>query len=189
MLALRAARALGLSVAIAACRSDSEPQAMRPVTIVPNLTGYSTLQLEALGAGTRDLPTGTFSYLDVDGAIDWYLFATHLRPGRAYRVLLTAADGKEYAISSRRAGADGSLGVHGVETSLMNRQCVGAEDPSRRLLASAIFLRVAVKSDGSANGASGNDMLGSRSALPCGGNGDGNFDYVLHSTDSVPVAR
>jgi len=83
--------------------------------------------------------------------------------------------------------ADGSLGVHGVETALMNRQCVGAEDPSRRPLASARSLRVAVKSDGSASGVSGGDMLGSRSALPCGGNGDGVFEYVLQSADSVPL--
>jgi len=125
----------------------------------------------------------------VDGAIDWYVFATHLQPGRAYRILLTADDGKEYAIASRRSGADGSLGAHGVETALMNRQCVGAEDPSRRPLASAKSLRIAVKSDGSAGGVSGGDMLGSRSALPCGGNGDGVFDYVLESAESVPVGR
>ena len=131
---------------------------------------------------------GTFSYVVVDGAIDWYLFASDLLPARAYRVVLTAADGKEYAVASRRSDGIGTLGAHGVETALMNRQCVGAEDPSRRTLESARTLRVALKSDGSASGSSSNDMLGSRSALPCGGNGDGNFDYVLESDDSVPVA-
>ncbi|MEO6211948.1 MAG: hypothetical protein ABIQ10_17715 [Gemmatimonadaceae bacterium] len=187
MLARRAACALAL--ALAACSSGEEPQGAKSVTIVPNLTGYSTFELGPSGAGANDTSAGTFSYLIVDGAIDWYAFATHLRPGRAYRILLTAADGKEYAIASRRSDADGSLGAHGVETVLMNRQCVGTEDPSRRSLASALSLRVAVKRDGSASGASGNDMLGSRSALPCGGNGDGNFDYVLRSVDSVLVTR
>ena len=38
----------------------------------------------------------------VDGAIDWYLFATHVSPGRAYRVVLSSADGKEYAVASHR---------------------------------------------------------------------------------------
>ena len=78
--------------------------------------------------------------------------------------------------------------MHGVETTLRNRQCVGAEDPSRRTLESARTLRVSLKGDGSARGASSNDLLGSRSALPCGGNGDGKFEYVLRSTDAVPVA-
>ena len=177
-----------LWLAAAACGGGDEPQVAKSVTIVPDLTGYSTIQLNASNIRAREVPVGTFSYLEVDGAIDWYVFATHLRPGRAYRILLTAADGKEYAIASRRSGPDGSLGAHGVETALMNRQCVGAEDPSRRPLASVGSLRVGVKSDGSARGASGNDMLGSRSALPCGGNGDGEFDYVLQSADSVPLA-
>lgn len=186
---VRSAAAIALLFLAMACGGDVEPQVAKTVTIVPDLTGYSTLQLDASNTRLRDKPAGTFSYLVVDGAIDWYAFATHLRPGRAYRILLTAADGKEYAIASRRSGADGSLGAHGVETALMNRQCVGAEDPSRRPLESAKLLRVAVKSDGSARGASGNDLLGSRSALPCGGNGDGVFDYVLQSADSIRLTR
>jgi hypothetical protein len=122
---------------MAACRNDSDVQEPKSVTIVPDLTGYNTMPLMAL-EGRRDGPAqGTFSYMMIDGAIDWYLFAAHVSPGRAYRVVLSASDGKEYAIASRRAGPDGSLGVHGVETALMNRQCVGAEDPSRRPLETA----------------------------------------------------
>lgn len=182
-----AAAVLLLLLSAAACGGSDEPLVARTVTLTPDLTGYSSLELGASDSRARDHPAGTFSYLLVDGAIDWYVFATHLQPGRAYRILLSAADGKEYAVASRRTAADGSLGVHGVETALMNRQCVGAEDPSRRPLASARSLRVAVKSDGSASGVSGGDMLGSRSALPCGGNGDGVFEYVLRSADSVPL--
>lgn len=189
MTVARRATAVALVLlAAAACVGGDEPQVAKTVTVVPDLTGYSTIRLDASSTRTRSAPAGTFSYLVVDGAIDWYVFATHLRPGRAYRILLTAADGKEYAVASRRSGADGSLGAHGVETALMNRQCVGAEDPSRRPLASAGSLRVGVKSDGSARGASGNDMLGSRSALPCGGNDDGVFEYVLKSADSIPLS-
>lgn len=189
-MARRAAAALLLLLlAAAACGGSDEPLVAKTVTITPDLTGYSTVQLSAPDARAREHPAGTFSYLLVDGAIDWYVFATHLQPARAYRILLTTTDGNEYAVASRRSGADGSLGAHGVETALMNRQCVGAEDPSRRPLASARSLRVAVKSDGSARGASGNDVLGSRSALPCGGNGDGVFDYVLRSADSVILSR
>jgi hypothetical protein len=177
-----------LTLAAAACRNDSDLQAPKTVRIVPDLTGYNTISLRAADSRTQSAPVGTFSYLVVDGAIDWYMFATDLVPARAYRIVLTAADGNEYAVASRRSDGNGTLGAHGVETALMNRQCVGAEDPSRRSLESARTLKVALKSDGSARGASANDVLGSRSALPCGGNGDGNFDYVLQSAESVLVA-
>jgi hypothetical protein len=177
-----------LSLAAAACSNDSDVQAPQIVTIVPDLTGYNTIPLSASKAAGESAPSGTFSYVLVDGAIDWYVFASNLLPARAYRIVLTAADGKEYAVASRHSDAIGTLGAHGVETALMNRQCVGTEDPSRRTLESARTLRVALKSDGSASGTSTSDMLGSRSALPCGGNGDGNFDYVLESPDTVAVA-
>jgi hypothetical protein len=181
----RAAIIALLSLAAASCRNDSDVQGPQTVTIVPDLTGYTTIPLATAEARPDGPAQGSFSYMVVDGSIDWYLFATHVSPGRAYRVVLSATDGKEYAVASRHAGADGSLGVHGVETVLMNRQCVGAEDPSRRPLETARALHVALKSDGSPHGASGNDMLGSRNALPCGGNGDGDFAYVLTSADSI----
>jgi hypothetical protein len=177
-----------LSLVAAACSGGDNVQRPQTVTIVPDLTGYNTIPLAGADAHERSAATGTFSYVMVDGAMSWYLFATNLAPERAYRVVLTDADGEEYAVASRRAGTDGSLGAHGVETVLMNRQCVGSEDPSRRALQSIRWLSIALKSDGSARGASGNDLLGSRSALPCGGNGDGVFDYVLRSVDSVQLA-
>jgi hypothetical protein len=185
----RAAIIALLSLAVASCRNDSDVQGPQNVTIVPDLTGYNTVPLAAAEVQGPQTPSGTFHYLVVDGAIDWYLFASNLVPARAYRVVLTAADGKEYAIASRRSDAAGTLGMHGVETTLRNRQCVGAEDPSRRSLESARSLRVSLKGDGSARGASSNDLLGSRSALPCGGNGDGKFDYVLQSGEPVSVAH
>ncbi len=177
-----------LSIAATACRNDNDGQAPQTVTIQPDLAGYATIPLAAAARATKNSPTGTFSYVLVDGAIDWYVFAKNLIPSRAYRVVLTAADGKEYAVASRRTDATGTLGVHGVETALMNRQCVGAEDPSRRDLETAGTLRIALKNDGSASGTGQSDLLGSRTALPCGGNGDGNFEYVLQSPDMVRVA-
>ncbi|HEV7706189.1 MAG TPA: hypothetical protein VGO46_17960 [Gemmatimonadaceae bacterium] len=178
-----------LSFVAAACSGGDNVQRPQTVTITPDLTGYNTIRLGEADGRASGGPDGTFSYMVVDGAISWYVFASHLAPSHAYRVVLTAPDGKEYAVASRQSGEDGSLGAHGVETTLMNRQCVGSEDPSRRTLESVGSLTVAVKNDGSARGASGNDLLGSRSALPCGGNGDGNFDYVLQSIDSVSLAR
>jgi hypothetical protein len=177
-----------MSLSVAACRKDSDVQAPRTVQISPDLTAYNTLVLSPAESSGQSEASGTFHYQIVDGAIDWYVFAKNLAPARAYRVVLTAADGKEYAVASRRSDANGTLGMHGVETALRNRQCVGEEDPSRRTLKSAGTLSVVLKSDGSASGTSANDLLGSRSALPCGGNGDGNFEYVLQSSDAVPIA-
>ncbi|MDQ2767540.1 MAG: hypothetical protein M3Y30_10330 [Gemmatimonadota bacterium] len=188
-MARRAALFALLSLAAAACSGGDSVQRPPPVTITPDLTGYNTIPLDAVEARATGAPEGTFSYVMVDGAISWYVFASHLAPARAYRVVLTAADGKEYAVASRHAGADGSLGAHGVETALMNRQCVGSEDPSRRALQTVGSLSVALKGDGSARGATGNDLFGSRGALPCGGNGDGEFDYVLESAEPVSIAR
>jgi hypothetical protein len=179
---------IALLALASACRNDSDMQAPRTVKITPDLTGYSTIELAASEGRAQGTPTGTFSYMIVDGAIDWYVFGSNLAPSRAYRIVLTASDGKEYAVASRRSDASGTLGAHGVETALMNRQCVGSEDPSRRTLESARTLSVALKNDGSPSGASANDLVGSRSALPCGGNGDGRFDYVLQATDVVTVA-
>jgi hypothetical protein len=188
-MARQVAYAVLMSLVAAACSGGDNVQRPHTVTITPDLTGYNTIRLDPDEQGTPSAPTGTFSYLVVDGAISWYMFASHLSPARAYRVVLTSADGKEYAVASRHADDEGTLGMHGVETVLMNRQCVGSEDPSRRAIESVGSLRVALKSDGSARGTSSNDLLGSRSALPCGGNGDGNFAYVLRSADSLQVAR
>ena len=185
---VRRAAVVALLSLTLACSNDSDMQAPKTVRIIPDLTGYNAVPLSAAEAHGQQAPSGSFRYMVVDGAIDWYLFASNLVPARAYRVVLTAADGKEYAVASRRSDGNGTLGMHGVETALMNRQCVGAEDPSRRTLESAHSLRVSLKGDGSARGATGNDLLGSRSALPCGGNGDGKFEYVLQSADAVPVA-
>lgn len=83
-----------LSLAFAACSSGNESERAQTVTIVPDLTGYSTIPLSSAGRHTSGGPSGTFSYLVVENAIDWYVFANRLSPGRAYRILLTAADGK-----------------------------------------------------------------------------------------------
>ena len=85
----RAAVIAVLSLAVA-CSNDSDMQAPKSVRIVPDLTGYNTIRLDAGDSRTPSAPYGTFSYIVVDGAISWYMFASHLLPARAYRVVLTA---------------------------------------------------------------------------------------------------
>lgn len=155
-----------------------------------SFAGFDSAALVSASAQRGSMPAGTFYYRLVSGSLDWYVVGRAFGAGRAYRVVLTAADGREYAVASRRARGDGSFAAHGVETTLMNRQCVGTEDPSQRQLAEAAPIGVAVKEDGSPpGGASGSGPLGSRGALPCDGNGDGVFEYVLRSSASLPLAR
>jgi hypothetical protein len=181
---------LALAVAIAGCGGDAVGSDDSAAPAPASFDGFDSVALTpASGARDADAPSGIMHYQVVSGALDWYVSARALAAGRAYRVLLAAADGREYAVASRRAGGDGTFAAHGVETALMNRQCVGTEDPSRRSLTEAGPLTIAIKSDGSrAGGTTGSNLLGSRSSLPCNGNGDGAFDYVLRSAAQIPVA-
>ncbi len=185
------ALALALAVTIAACGSRDPVNSDNAVDATPaSFAGFDSMALESM-SGERDAnaSAGIVHYRVVEGTLDWYVSARSLSAGRAFRVVLTAADGKEYAIASRRVGADGIFAAHGAETVLMNRQCVATEDPSRRPIATAAPFRMAIKSDGSAAAsASGNDLLGSRGSLPCNGNGDAVFDYVLRSAGLISLA-
>jgi hypothetical protein len=187
----RAPWLIALAIAVAACGNrdaggDDAPQAAMPASFA----GFDSAALAPANEKGAATPAGTFYYRVVSGSLDWYVVGHAFGASRAYRVVLTAADGHEYAVASRKAGGDGSFAAHGVETMLMNRQCVGTEDPSQRPLADALPLSVAIKQDGSPPGSSSRgEMLGSRSALPCNGNGDGVFDYVLRSPHPLPLTH
>lgn len=187
----RAPWLMALAIAVAACgNSDAVGGDDAPEEAMPaSFAGFDSAALASASGQGPAAPAGTFYYRMVSGSLDWYAVGHAFGAGRAYRVVLTAADGHEYAIASRKAGSDGNFAAHGVETMLMNRQCVGTEDPSQRPLADALPLSVAIKQDGSPPGSSSRgELLGSRSALPCNGNGDGVFDYVLRTSAPLPLA-
>lgn len=182
---------IALAIGVAACGANDAVSGDDAGAGVPaSFAGFDSLPLVSAAAQGAAAPSGVFYYRVVSGSLDWYVRARAFSAGRAYRVLLTAADGHEFAVASRKAGGDGGFEAHGVETMLMNRQCVGSEDPSQRPIADAMPLSVAVKQDGSQSGsASRGELLGSRRALPCNGNGDNVFDYVLRSTGPIPPGR
>jgi hypothetical protein len=187
----RAPWLVALAIAVAGCgNSDTVGGDDADQVAVPaSFAGFDSASLASANEKGAATPAGTFYFRMVSGSLDWYAVGHALGAGRAYRVVLTAADGHEYAVASRKAGGDGGFAAHGVETMLMNRQCVGTEDPSQRPLADALPLSVAIKQDGSPPGSSSRgELLGSRSALPCNGNGDGVFDYVLRSSAPLPLA-
>jgi hypothetical protein len=188
----RAPWLIALAIAIAACGNNDAvgSDAAAQPAVPASFAGFDSVALASASARDVAAPAGTLYYRMVSGSLDWYAVGHAFAAGRAYRVVITAADGREYAVASRRAGGDGSFAAHGVETMLMNRQCVGTEDPSQRDLAGAMPLSVAIKQDGSPPGSSSRgELLGSRSALPCNGNGDGVFDYVLRSSAPLPLVR
>lgn len=186
----RAAWVIALAIAIAACgNGDAVSSDAAAAPIPASFAGFDSVALVSVSGPGGVAPSGMFHYRVVSGSLDWYATGHALAAHHAYRVVLSSADGHEYAVASRRARADGSFVAHGVETMLMNRQCVGTEDPSRRPLADAVPLSVAIKQDGSPPASSSRtDPLGSRGALPCNGNGDGVFDYVVSSTGPLPMA-
>jgi hypothetical protein len=186
---------IALAIGVAACGANDavggdDAGQSSEVSLPASFAGFDSLPLVSASSQGVSAPSGVFYYREVSGSLDWYVQAHAFSAGRAYRVLLTAADGHEYAVASQKAAGDGGFVAHGVETMLMNRQCVGIEDPSRRPLADATPISVAVKQDGSQPGsASRGELLGSRSTLPCNGNCDNVFDYVLKSTNPIPSGR
>jgi hypothetical protein len=142
-------------------------------------TGFATVTLvPAEGASTsQGAPTGEFWYRTSNGALEWFIRAQHLTPGRMYRVEITADEQAHYAVASVRADASGGLAGHGVLGAFTDRVCVGGNVTRPQLLSDVRAFRVAIKDDGSREArtsitAPGND-------LPCVGNGDGKWDYVL----------
>lgn len=179
---------IAMAIGVAACgNADSAATDNASVEVPASFAGFDSVPLASATGGTS---AGTLYYRVVSGSLDWYVLARTFSSGHAYRVVITAADGHEYAVASSRARGDGSFVAHGVETTLMNRQCVGTEDPSQRQLADASPITIAVKQDGSPPASSSaTDPLGSRSALPCNGNGDGVFEYVLRATTPLPIGQ
>ena len=186
---------IALAIGVAACGANDaagggDADNASGASAHASFAGFDSLPLVSASAQGASAPSGVFYFRVVSGSLDWYVRARAFSVGRAYRVLLTASDGHEYAVASQKAGGDGTFAAHGVETMLMNRQCVGSEDPSRRPLAEAMPLSVAVKQDGSqAGSASRGELLGSRSTLPCNGNGDNVFDYVLKSANPIRASN
>lgn len=145
---------------------------------------------EALaGVSGQDAPDGSAWYRAINAGsagyaptFEWYVRAQHLRSNWVYRIELVVDSTVTYSIGSARTDANGTLANHGTLTRLADHYCVGMPAVPQPY-AAKLVLGIKVKSDGSGSGpvtASG-PYIGHGQTLPCGGNGDSNFDYWLVS--------
>jgi hypothetical protein len=115
-------------------------------------------------------------------ALSFQLLASGLRPRRHY-LLELSVDGTVYTVASQTAGVNGELSIDTTVTMFEEGACVGDNYDPPRSVHGEHEVKFWLKNDG--NPVSGT-MPGRRrssaaagSALPCRGNGDGDYSYVL----------
>ena len=128
-------------------------------------------------------PEGIFYYSPSGDSFEWYLSAQSLDPGVRYRLELNVDDSLNYAAGSVMADETGRALGHGTLGEFIDRYCVGAVSTPPIALSGEHTVAVRLKRDGSSPGESSaeSSVTGPASRpLPCTGNGDDRFDYVLH---------
>lgn len=172
----------------------SEPATVRTDNILENEmparapAGFDSVALvssdDADGAtAAENAPAGVFYYSPDGKVFEWYLNAHSLEPGVSYRLELNVDDSLSYAAGSVIADEGGRAMGHGELRVFADRYCVGDANTPKIELSGEHTVAVRLKRDGSNPGEGSAEIKvtgpASRS-LPCTGNGDGNFDYVLH---------
>lgn len=127
-------------------------------------------------AGAR----GRVDYAPDGNALTVRLRAAALKPGLRYLIELNV-DGTTYAIASRAADARGRLALDTTLMQFAEGACVGPNYDAPEPLAGRHVIKFWVKRDGNPRaGTSASAAPGSAGArLPCTGNGDGDYTYVL----------
>lgn len=129
--------------------------------------------------------SGEVWYSPSGRTLSFRLRASGLVPHRRYELDLTV-DSVTYTLASRPASADGDIALDTTITEFAEGACVGANYDRPRPLTGPHRIKFAVKNDGSPpSGASGvgdgGDTLSAAGVtLPCAGNGDGDYSYVLY---------
>lgn len=124
---------------------------------------------------------GSVWYRSRGPALTFQLLASGLRPHRRY-LLELSVDGTIYTVASHAASGSGELSVDSTITMFEEGACVGDNYDPPRSVHGEHEIKFWLKNDG--NPVSGT-MAGRRpsaatgSSLPCHGNGDGDYSYVL----------
>lgn len=122
--------------------------------------------------------SGTVWYTPSGPAFAFELEAKGLTPRKRY-LLELAVDERIYTLASYTADGDGELSVDSTLTQFAEGACTGADRDPPTPLAGQHLIKFWLKR----NGAPGGDADKSRSfgdgGDPCGGNGDGDYTYVL----------
>ncbi len=161
---------------------DARPAGFHGVDLIPAPDGPD-------GPAGAPAPAGSFWFHLSDGrTLEWFVRARHLTGGLAYRVELIVDGRARYSVASLRSDAAGTLVGHGVLDAFADRVCVGAEAEPPQPLGAAHEIGVAIKLDGSPSSrGAGGLPTAAASALPCTGNGDGRWSYILLGRRAVPL--
>jgi len=124
-------------------------------------------------------PSGTMWYTPAGPRLGLRLRATHLTPARRY-ILELDVDSTIYDVASYQADADGRITADTTLTEFAEGVCVGPNYHAPRPLQGTHTIRFWLKRDGNSPSGSQPTPAGTQPAtLPCRGNGDGKYDYVL----------
>ncbi len=124
---------------------------------------------------------GSVWYSPRGRGLSFQLAASGLRPGRRY-LLELSVDGTIYTVASHTADASGELSIDSTIATFAEGACVGDNFDPPKSTRGAHEVKFWLKNDG--NPVAGT-MPGRRpasaagSSLPCRGNGDGDYGYVL----------
>lgn len=124
-------------------------------------------------------PSGTMWYTPAGPRLGLRLRATHLRPARRY-ILEIDVDSTIYDVASYEADAGGRITADTTLTEFAEGVCVGPNYHAPRPLQGTHTIRFWLKRDGNQpSGAQPTPAGAEPATLPCRGNGDGKYDYVL----------
>jgi hypothetical protein len=124
--------------------------------------------------------SGTVWYAPSDSVLRFQLRAEGLKPGLRYLVELQV-DSAIYAITSHAADSSGALALDTALASFANGACVGTNYSPPRPVSGLHRVKFWVKRDGNPPSGTSPGLASDApgAALPCHGNGDGNYQYLL----------
>jgi hypothetical protein len=134
--------------------------------------------------------TGSVWYTPSGPQFGFKLEAKGLKPGKRYLTEL-AVDENIYTLTSHAADSDGKLAIDTTLTAFAEGVCVGPNYDPPRPLDGAHTIRFWVKADGNPPSGSGrihSAQFKDGQDLPCSGNGDGDYTYVLLENEAARYA-
>ena len=157
--------------------------------------GMSMISLVQKDAQFRVIPsdrggaTGTVWYTPAGDEFEFQLRAQGLAPRRRY-LLEIKADDTIYAIASHAADEDGELAVDTTLTRFAEGACVGQNYDPPRPLDGRHTVRFWLKADGNPPSGTSGGVAGQPGGeeLPCSGNGDRDYTYVLLENEVAQYA-
>src|SRR6476659_7048774 len=148
--------------------------------------GLSRVTLSQPDASFRPIPraasgaTGVGWYAHSGPALQFTLRALGLAPLQRY-LLEIQADDAIYSVASYQSDAHGELTIDTALTQFQEGTCVGSNYDAPRSIAGAHTVKFWIKRDGNPKSGTSPSVKANApgAALPCRGNGDGDYTYML----------